>query len=224
MDGARVSPELGDVGADAVGKRPVFVLSPYDAMHINTSPVARGCTSKHPTPRRHGKHAPGTPPSPAGSTFKRSSSPANFARRLSTVSAAKAVQLHQELQDSVCVRRAMVVLVAVALGISVAVAVVTAQYHEKAVDDAALLVVESTTATAMQGVRSVFGTQFGAHHVMMYAMDTGWYASPLDADAFDQVATPFFVQQPATLTVHGVHRCVSARRQARARHARCVDA
>lgn len=127
-------------------------------------------------------------------------------RRVSDASVSKVVKLHRELQDSVCARRLVVALVAVALGLSVAVAVVTSEYHTTARHEAATLVVHSTAAMAIQGVRSVFGTKFGAVQVLAFAMDSGWLEHPLDGQTFARLGASFVVQQPALQAVHAVHR------------------
>lgn len=130
---------------------------------------------------------------------------ADMARRVSDASVVKVAQLHTELQDSVCARRLVVAMLLLALATSVAVAVVTADYRLTATEETTALLVRSTVATAIAGVRSFFEAKYGVQTVLSYAINSGWLREPMDADRYDQIIAPFFVRQRELLALYNAH-------------------
>ena len=131
---------------------------------------------------------------------------ADVMSRVSDASVVKVAKLHTELQDSVCARRLVVVMLLLALATSVAVAVVTSRYRVTATEETTALLVKSTVATAIAGVRAFFEAKYGVQTVLAYGIDSGWLREPMDQDRYDQIIAPFFVRQNELLALYNAHR------------------
>lgn len=130
----------------------------------------------------------------------------SVASRTSRASVAERVAaLHTELQDSVCVRRLVVVLALLALGLSAAVSVYMALVRSAAARETAAIVVQASLAAASASANAFFTSKYDVHATLKYAIESGWYSSPMDAAVYDAIIVPSFVTQPELMALYGAH-------------------